>query len=619
MKPSEIIQKIIRHDQSNAGKTAALRPGQIVSGKVAKLFPNQTAEVQIGTHKVIAQLETPLSADNRYWFRVEPGDGLLRLRVMESVNIQSKGTPAESLLSQLGMKLSRENQMLIQYFLKEQLPITGETLRMASEWIIYESKSAAEGLRTVKEMILRQLPFSKDVYSALSSVLNGDSLSSIMGELQDELKRADLSSKGQQIYSLLGVMTKTSRDKLGQQAVVGLFSEWLNAKDQAGSLSAFQLLKAAGMFPGEADEGAVIKQLIEDGVQNKPIIQTLSELLKTSESGNRQQFILNLAKLNGVIAESSKNRGQAQALQNLLNDFRNGSISFPAEKNILHTVFKSALSLTINDDIEHLVDGDKFRLAAVQAGKLLGGEKPFAAAALGPQEITMLEEMRNSLRPESHFPYDQRNIHSELKRIITALGFSHEHDVLKLLKQNDDGAVKNLDALKPLLMGFLTEEPAHAAKDAAERLLHKITGFQALSQESGPLQHFIFQLPVSLWGKISDMTMQWSGRRTEGGNIDPNHCRVIFYLDLEHLNETIIDLQVQNRIINISVINGHSGIKDLTAPFAAVLKANLLKLNYKLSSVSFREPEPAGDSLLARETMTSIVQANQFSGVDIKI
>ncbi|PAE26723.1 hypothetical protein [Bacillus sp. 7894-2] len=618
MKPSEIIQKIIRHDQSNAGKTSALRPGQIVSGKVAKLFPNQTAEVQIGSHKMIAQLETPLSADNRYWFRVEPGEGLLRLRVMESVNGQSKGAPAESLLSQLGMKLSRENKMLIQYFLKEQLPITGETLRMASEWI-YESKSAAEGLRTVKEMILRQLPFSKDVYSALSSVLNGDSMSSIMGELQEELKRADLSSKGQQIYSLLGYMTKTSKEKLGQQAVVRLFSEWLNAKDQAGSFSAFQLLKSVGMFPGDASEGAAIKQLIKDCAQNKPIIQTLTELLNTSESGNRQRFILNLAKLNGVIAQSSKSSGGAPALQNLLNDFRNGSISFPAEKNILNTIFKSALSLTINDDIEHLSDGDKFRMAAVQAGKLLGGEKLITAASLSPQEITMLEDMKNSLRPESYFPYDQRNIHSELKRIITALGFSHEHDVLKLLKQHDDGAVKNLDALKPLLMGFLTEEPANAAKDAAERLLHKITGFQALSQESGPLQHFIFQLPVSLWGKITDMTMQWSGRRTEGGNIDPNHCRVIFYLDLEHLNEMIIDLQVQNRIINISVINGHSEIKDLTAPFEAELKANLLKLNYKLSSVSFQKPEHAGDSLIAGETMTSLVQANQFSGVDIRI
>ncbi|EWG11939.1 hypothetical protein [Cytobacillus firmus] len=618
MKPSELIQKIIRHDQSNAGNTAAFRPGQIVSGKVAKLFPNQTAEVQIGSHKVIAQLETPLSADNRYWFRVEPGEGLLRLRVMESVKGQSKGAPAESLLSQLGMQLSRENKMLIQYFLKEQLPITGETLRMASEWI-YDSKSAAESLKTVKELIIRQLPFTKDVYSALSSVLNGDSLSSLMGELQDELKGADLSSKGQQIYSLLGNLTKTSRDKLGQQAVVRLFSEWLNAKDQAGSRTAFQLLKAVGMFPGEAAEGAAIKQLIEDGVQNKPIIQSLTELLKTNETGNRQEFILNLAKLNGVIAQRSESSGQAQALQTLLNEFRNGRISFPAEKNLLNTFFKSALSLTINDDLEHLIGGDKFRQAAVQAGRILDGEKPSAGAALNPQQSTMLEELKNSMRPESYFPYDQRNIHSELKRIITTLGFSHEHDVLKLLKQYDDEAAKNLDTLKPLLMGFLTEEPAHAAKDAAERLLHKITGFQALSQESGPLQHYIFQLPVSLWGKISELTMQWSGRRTEGGNIDPSHCRVIFYLDLEHLNETIIDLQVQNRIINISVINEHSQLKELTAPFAAELKSNLLKLNYKLSSVSFQKPEPAGDSLLAKETMTSIVQANQFSGVDIRI
>src|SRR5690606_5768666 len=128
-----------------------------------------------------------------------------------------------------------------------------------------------------------------------------------------------------------------------------------------------------------------IKQLIKDCAQNKPIIQTLTELLNTSESGNRQRFILNLAKLNGVIAQSSKSSGGAPALQNLLNDFRNGSISFPAEKNILNTIFKSALSLTINDDIEHLSDGDKFRMAAVQAGKLLGGEKLITAASLSPQ------------------------------------------------------------------------------------------------------------------------------------------------------------------------------------------------------------------------------------------
>ncbi|WP_436375760.1 hypothetical protein [Cytobacillus sp. BC1816] len=619
MKPSDIIQRIIRHDQNNALKTAAFKPGQIVSGKIGKLFPNQTAEVQIGSQKVIAQLETPLSANIRYWFKVEPGEGMLRLKVMESANRPGSAAPAESLLSQLGMQLSRENKMLIQFFLKEQLPITGETLKMASEWI-KESRSAVDGLRTVKELIIRQLPFSKDVFSALSSVLDGDSLSSLMGELQEELKGSGLSSNGQQIYSLLRDLTKTSREKLGRQAIFRLFSEWLNTKNQASSHTAFQLLKVLGLMPGETAEDAALKLLMEGSIQNKPISHVLTEILKANDSGNRQRFILNFAKLNGFIGQRSESSGLAQTLEILFNDIRNGKISFPAEKNLLNDIVKSALSHTLNDDLDQLLsDVQGIKQAAVQAGRLLAGEKPLAAAALNLKEMTMLEELKNSLQTESNITYEQRNFHSELKRIIRTLGLSHEYDVLNLLKHSDEGASEKLDTLKPLLMGFINEETSHIAKDAAERLLHKLTGFQALSQESGPLQQYIFQLPISLWGKTSDLTMQWSGRKTKEGKIDPSHCRVIFYLNLEHLNETIVDLQVQNRIIKISVINEHTEIKDLTAPFAAELKENLLKLNYKLSSVSFQKAESAGDSLMARDTMTSIVHSNQFSGVDLRI
>lgn len=619
MKPSDIIQRIIRHDQNNAVKTAAFIPGQIVSGKIVKLFPNQTAEVQIGSHKAIAQLEIPLSANIRYWFKVEPGEGMLRLKVMESADRPGAEAPAESLLRQLGMQLSRENKMLIQFFLREQLPITGETLKMASEWI-KESRSAEDGLRTVKELFIRQLPFSKDVFSAISSVLHGDSLSSLMGELLDELKGGGLSTKGQQIYSLLGDLTKPSREKWGQQAIYRLFSEWLNTKNQASSHTAFQLLKVLGLMPGETAEDAALQQLMEVSIPNKPISHVLTEIMKANDSGNRQEFILNLAKLNGFIAQRSESSGLSQTLEILFNDIRNGKNSFPAEKNLLNTFFKSVLSHTLNDDLDQLLsDAYGIKQAAVQAGRLLAGEKPLATAALNLREKTMMEELKNSLQTEVNLTYDQRNIHSELKRIIRTLGLSYEHDFINLLKHSDEGASKKLDTLKPLLMGFINEETSHIAKDAAERLLHKLTGFQALSQESGPLQHYIFQLPVSLWGKISDLTMQWSGRKTEEGKIDPSHCRVIFYLNLEHLNETIVDLQVQNRIIKISVINEHKEIKDLTAPFAAELKENLLKLNYKLSSVSVQKPESAGDSPIGKDTMTSIVQSNQFSGVDIRI
>jgi hypothetical protein len=109
--------------------------------------------------------------------------------------------------------------------------------------------------------------------------------------------------------------------------------------------------------------------------------------------------------------------------------------------------------------------------------------------------------------------------------------------------------------------------------------------------------------------------MQWSGRKTENGDIDPSHCRVLFYLNLEHLNETIVDLHVQNRIINISVINEHEGMKALAAPLTVKLKESLAKLNYKLSSVTYQKPETAGNSLKERE----LVKANQFTGVDLRV
>ena len=48
-----------------------MKEGQVVHGTIKKLYPNQTAEVQIGNQKVIAKLETPLKAGDSHFFQVE--------------------------------------------------------------------------------------------------------------------------------------------------------------------------------------------------------------------------------------------------------------------------------------------------------------------------------------------------------------------------------------------------------------------------------------------------------------------------------------------------------------------------------------------------------------------
>lgn len=78
------VQSLLNQNQLIDNLAFTLRPGQMISGKVTKLFPNQIAEVLVGSHKVIAQLETPLSVNERHWFQVQPGEGKVHLRVLET-------------------------------------------------------------------------------------------------------------------------------------------------------------------------------------------------------------------------------------------------------------------------------------------------------------------------------------------------------------------------------------------------------------------------------------------------------------------------------------------------------------------------------------------------------
>ncbi|ALX47452.1 hypothetical protein AOX59_01850 [Lentibacillus amyloliquefaciens] len=51
-----------------------LRPGQIIQGNIVKIYPDQKAQIQLGTHKMTAQLETSLTVSARYHFQVQPSD-----------------------------------------------------------------------------------------------------------------------------------------------------------------------------------------------------------------------------------------------------------------------------------------------------------------------------------------------------------------------------------------------------------------------------------------------------------------------------------------------------------------------------------------------------------------
>jgi len=110
--------------------------------------------------------------------------------------------------------------------------------------------------------------------------------------------------------------------------------------------------------------------------------------------------------------------------------------------------------------------------------------------------------------------------------------------------------------------------------------------------------------------------VQWSGRKKENGEIDPAYCRVLFYLELEYLNEVIVDMHIQNRIMNMTIVNDTEKVKFIAEPFIKTLKDNLRNLGFTLTSISFQPTFAKGADTKKKENPYT---SNSYSGVDIRV
>ena len=207
----------------------------------------------------------------------------------------------------------------------------------------------------------------------------------------------------------------------------------------------------------------------------------------------------------------------------------------------------------------------------------------------------------------------------DLKQSIRLMGQGFEHYLANpenssLLKENE------LLTLKPLLIKWMSGNASSPLREQAEMIVHKITGQQLLSQASGPIQHCLVQIPFSLGQYQTDVTIQWSGRRKKDGEIDASYCRVLFYLQLESISDTIVDMAVQNKVVKVTVTNLLADtVKDAAKPFVEQLRSGLEVKGYRLSSVVFEKPAPENLPVRKETVRGPAFERTPYSGVDMKI
>lgn len=108
------------------------------------------------------------------------------------------------------------------------------------------------------------------------------------------------------------------------------------------------------------------------------------------------------------------------------------------------------------------------------------------------------------------------------------------------------------ESLKQLLLQAISEQTSYTKE--AEQIVNLLTGQQlTLLKEDASFLHLSTVIP-NVFGMEEDIEIEFYSRKDKDAKIDADYCRIAFYLELDQLKTTIIDMNVQNRIDRKSVV-----------------------------------------------------------------
>lgn len=202
------------------------------------------------------------------------------------------------------------------------------------------------------------------------------------------------------------------------------------------------------------------------------------------------------------------------------------------------------------------------------------------------------------------------------------LGLKGEIGLLQQLGKGNEslGNLSNHEEnLKQLLLSASANQSDSAVKEKIDQLVLKLNGQALLDANQGLTQHHFMQIPLNYGQFQSDLSVAWTSKKKENGEIDPDYCRVIFYLNMNVLKDTMIDLHIQNRVMSLTVYNQFEQYHSLIQKYGETLKETMKQQNYLLSSLRIERFEQAENEHSQFLNRIMNRKHGAMQGVDIKI
>ncbi|MEO4053542.1 hypothetical protein [Solibacillus sp. CAU 1738] len=615
-----------------ANQPLALKQGQVFHGTIKQLYPDQMAEVQVGGNRLIAKLETPLKVGDAHFFQVINTSGAqTELKVVSGPMSQAM-TPAQQLtqlLESMNLPKSTEMQQVMAHFMKQQIPISKEQLVQAELWMksLPDGISKQDALVAIQRMVELKMPFTNDVFQALVQGAKTDGMTQTLHNFLQQLGSATSvndqlkTSIMQQVQSLAKPFDAEIGGLVLARAVQLLADPNVSVTDKAQAL---QLLKQAGVVPQHAtvQNWASQPHSQTEQIQSPPTNagQLIAQVAQAKPE-QRGQLIEQVKAF--IVNDSLLSTAQKAQLQQLVDRFT----QLPQTKQTLE-IFAKELQIQLvkaysDSSASHLFTQNERGVSIKD--QLVSLLRPEVRTQNNDALLrTIVKEATNFTQPtiqtiltqadaQVQSSIDSKAMEQAMKTVLKGLGISYEAALNNKATDIQDLAQQ----LKPQLLALIQDtNTTPLLRESADMLMARINGMQLLSGENGHQHQLVMQVPLEFFGKRMDATLQWNGRMKEDGKIDANYARVLFYLHMESLNETVIDMQVQNRIITVNVFNDNAGLAQLAEPLKLSLKQGLANKEYQLSGIFIKQFE---NTMTEQAPQNSKDDQEESGGVDIRV
>lgn len=630
--PIQMQQTAIQQSQP-----LSLKQGQVFHGTIKKLYPDQMAEIQVGGQKLFAKLETPLKAGDSHFFQVTNINPQAELKVVTGPMQPSQTTAQQmnQLLDSMNLPKTAEMQQILAHFIKNQLPISKEQLVQAENWLnnLPQGTMKNEAIQVLQRMIELKLPFSDEIFKGLlygakttgmaEAIENFTNVLGKEGNMSAQMKSTLL----QQLQAIAKPFEAETSGVLLSKAIQTLFT----SESTSNKLQALNLLKEADILPKNSTIQNWCTQSFQQISSNKvPNFEqqrlSASELVQTVAATKVTDVQNMVAQVKDWLAgEQLLTSNQKVQLQQLVARFEalpknNQTIDLFAKQ--LHEQLVKSFS---DNAVSQIFTQDEKRSSAKE--QLLSLLKYNAA---NPPQTALFNLIKTAVVSTEPFiqslntqadaqiqaSIDSKAMEQAIKSIFKSLGMSYEASL-----NSKAGDIQEIaQSIKPQLLSLIQDtQTSQPLKEAADVILSRLNGMQLYSGENGPQHQLIMQVPLQFLGKHADATLQWNGRMKENGKIDSDYARVLFYLNMEALQETVVDMQVQNRIITIHLYNDHPNLEILAEPLKQSLKTGLFEKEYQLSGLFIKPFEKSNAQTINEQTIKHNKDSKFQHGVDIRI